>query len=182
LRLQAASAPDQQSRQILEAAGSRVMVIGKIERLLSHAESTGMVDLKAFINALVNDMRSTLVDPDKIDIRVVADNAVLPVSKAVVLGALLAEVINNALKHAFPRGMSGVLAVRLVASNDHYLVEVEDDGVGIDRSRTRDGFGMRTIAELARLMHGSVTSQDARKSDARPGTIWKLVVPRGAAV
>jgi hypothetical protein len=37
----------------LEVAGSRIMIIGQIERILSHFGSTDAVDSKAFITVLL---------------------------------------------------------------------------------------------------------------------------------
>jgi two-component sensor histidine kinase len=181
LRLQAQSTNSEGSRHILETAGSRVMVIGRIQRMLSHFGSPRTVDSKHFIIALTHDVRSTFPDPDKIGINVEVDAAELTSTTATVLGAILVELINNALKHAFREGMEGTLAVRFIASKntDRYVVEVEDDGVGIDQAQMPDGFGTQNITDLSRLIAGSVTCQAARTSNARPGTMWRLDFPQG---
>jgi two-component sensor histidine kinase len=179
LRLQAQSTSNENSRHVLEMAGSRIMVIGRIQRMLSHLGSTRMVDSKTFINALMRDVCSTLPDPGRIAIRVEADPTQLTSTTATALGALLVELINNALKHAFRDEMRGTLAVRFTASKarDRYVVEVEDDGVGIDAPEMRAGFGTQNVTELARLVEGSITCQTARPSHARPGTMWRLEFP-----
>lgn len=50
LRLREAKAHYEESRQALKAAGSQVMVIGKIQRMLSHSGSTGAVTPRASSN------------------------------------------------------------------------------------------------------------------------------------
>lgn len=182
LRLQAASTHNEDSRHVLEIAGSRVMVIGRIERTLSHFGSTRMVDSKAFLDALMRDIRSSLPDPEKVSVSVQADATEFAPATAVTLGAVLVEFINNALKHAFREGMEGTLTVRFAASKSpyQYVVEVEDDGVGFDQTHMPDGFGTHNATELARLLHGSISCKAARQSDTRPGTIWRLTIPQGA--
>jgi two-component sensor histidine kinase len=177
LRLQAASSCNEEARCALELAGSRLTVVGKIQRMLSHSTASRAIDSKAFISALVEDVRSALADPDKVEISVRADSAELTSLKATALGALLVELINNALKHAFRGGIKGRITVSFTASNNHYTVGVEDDGLGIDQEQTDDGFGRRNITELARLMGGSISCQPVRQSDTRPGTMWRLVIP-----
>jgi two-component sensor histidine kinase len=101
--------------------------------------------------------------------------AVLTSTRAVALGALLLELINNAVKHAFPSGMKGTLTVSFTTSNDNYILEFRDDGIGTNREQ--HGFGTRNVTDLARLMGGSITCQAACQSDTRPGTMWRLVIP-----
>jgi two-component sensor histidine kinase len=178
LRSQAASTRSEDARQVLEIADARIIVIGRIQRMLSNAGPDEPVDASPFITELVGDLRSTLSDPDKVSITVRADSAALTSSTATPLGALMVEIINNSLKHAFPEGMEGAIAVRFTADKDQYILEVEDDGVGIDATWSAEGLGTHNVAELARLMNGSLTCQHARTSAARPGTLWRLATPR----
>jgi two-component sensor histidine kinase len=182
LRLQAAGASSDSSRHVLELAGSRIMAIGQIERLLAHFGSTHTVDTKAFITALLRDVRSILPNPDQICIDVQADSTQISSTAAIALGALLVELVNNALKHAFRDGMEGTLAVRFTTSKstNQCLVEVEDDGIGIDEGQKPDGVGVKNVTDLARMIDGTLTCQPARQAMPRPGTIWRLVFSHAA--
>jgi two-component sensor histidine kinase len=177
LMLQARNSCNDELRRALELAGSRVMAIGNIQRLLSHSTPSRMIDSRAFIMAIIGEVRSALPDSNKVDITAHADSAALTSTRAIALGALLLELINNALKHAFPDGMKGMLAVSFSVSNDKYIAEFKDDGVGIAHGHAPDGFGAKNVADLARLMGGSITCQSACQSNTRPGTMWRLVIP-----
>jgi two-component sensor histidine kinase len=176
LRLQAANSSEQ-TRHALELAGARVMAIGNIQRMLSHSTPSQTINSKEFIAAIVAELRSALPDSQKVDITVHADPALLPSTRAVTLGALLLELINNAVKHAFPDGMKGMLAVSFITANDKYIVEFKDDGIGTNSGQNTHGFGTQNVIDLARLMGGSITCQAARESNTRPGTMWRLVIP-----
>jgi two-component sensor histidine kinase len=182
LRLQAARTDSESPRHVLEIAGSRIMVIGQIERLLSHFGATDTVDSKAFVTALLRDVHSILPNPDQIRIDVQAASCQMSSTTAIALGALLVELINNALKHAFHEGMEGTLAVRFITSNsmNQCVVEVEDDGIGIDQGQTPDGVGMGNVTEFARMVGGSLTCQPARQANPRPGTMWRLTFSHAA--
>lgn len=177
LRLQASRTANEESRQILQAAGSRVMAIGRIERMLAHAGTGHVVDSRVFLTELVGDLRSTLSDPDQIGITARADSAELTSSIAIPLGACLIELINNSLKHAFKDGMKGSIKVRFSEASSSFVVEVEDDGAGLDGARG-DGFGTQSVGELARLMRGTISHHPGQSQAARPGTIWHLEIPR----
>jgi two-component sensor histidine kinase len=181
LRLQATGTCNEDARRALELAGSRIMVIGKIQRLLSSAAPSHKINTGEFIGALITQVRSTLPDRNQVDITVRADAAEFASTQAIPLGALLVELINNAVKHAFPDGMKGTVAVSFTASKDNYVLECTDDGIGIDRRQATRGFGTENVSDLARLMHASITCQPAHRSTTRPGTMWRLVLPHQVA-
>jgi len=176
LGLQAERSASDEVRQALKIAGSRIMTIGKIQRTLSHSASH-MIDSKDFIRNLVEEVRSALLDPDKVIIRVQADSTVLTPTMATTLGALLLEGINNALKHAFSNGMSGMLSVSFTASRKEYIIELEDDGVGIEQAQAHSGFGTQSLTDITRILRGSITHHPVCQSKTRPGTVWRLVIP-----
>ncbi|MBS0525334.1 MAG: sensor histidine kinase [Proteobacteria bacterium] len=177
LRQQAHDSPNEELRRALGLAESRVMVIGKIQRLLSHSEPSQMVESRAFLKMIVGEVRSALLDSNQVKITVQADSAELTSMSAIVLGAMLLELTNNALKYAFPDGMKGTLLVRFSVSDHKHIVEFEDDGIGIPHGCSPDGFGIRSVEGLARLLEGSMTCGPARQSNARPGTKWRAVIP-----
>jgi two-component sensor histidine kinase len=136
-----------------------------------------MIDSKDFIQNLVEEVRSALLDPDKVIVKVQADSAMLTPTMATTLGALLLESINNALKHAFPDGMSGMLSVSFTASKKEYIIELEDDGIGIEQAQTHWGFGTQNLSDVTHIMRGSITHHPVCQSKTRPGTVWRLVIP-----
>jgi two-component sensor histidine kinase len=174
---QARSSCNEEVRRALERAGSRVMVIGNIQRLLSHSVPSRMIDSREFIMKVVDEVRLALPNSNQVDIVARADSAELTSMRAIAIGALLLELINNALKYAFPEGMKGMLTVNFTVSGNKNIIEFEDDGIGIAHGHTPDGFGTRNVEDLSRLLEGSITCQPACKSDSRPGTKWRLVIP-----
>jgi two-component system, sensor histidine kinase PdtaS len=177
LMQQARSGCNEEVRRALERAGSRVMVIGNIQRLLSHSTPSRMIDSRDFIMAILDEVRSALPNSNQVDIMAQTDSAELTSLRAISLGALLLELINNALKYAFPEDMKGVLTVNFIVSGNKNIIEFKDDGVGIAHGHTPDGFGTKNVEDLARLLGGSITCQAACQSDSRPGTKWRLVIP-----
>ncbi|MEV0389763.1 sensor histidine kinase [Nonomuraea sp. NPDC050643] len=75
-----------------------------------------------------------------------------------VLYRVLQEGLTNAVRHAGARHVSG----RLVFESEYVVLEVSDDGAGRDRD-ARGGFGLRSLAERARAVGGTLISGD------RPG-------------
>ena len=63
------------------------------------------------------------------------------------------------------------------ALNNQYIVELEDDGIGIDQAKAFNSFGTQNMTDLARVIGGSITCKPARQSNTRPGTKWRVVIP-----
>jgi len=181
LRLQAVQSCSEETRRVLELAGARVRTIGSINRKLSldasQQTSPLLIDSKTFVTTLVKDVHAALADPEKIEIAVSAQSAMLNSTKAAALGALLVELLNNALKHAFASGMKGRLSVSFTVLEKQHVLELEDDGVGIDPGKDSEGFGTRSVSNLVRALGGSITCQPACQSKTRPGSRWRVEIP-----
>lgn len=80
------------------------------------------------------------------------------------LGLITAELVINALKHAFPEGRSGTIVVSYKATEDEWRLKVSDDGVGISISPTRkEGLGSTIVQSLARQLGGAVDIKTSPK-------------------
>ena len=80
------------------------------------------------------------------------------------------EAVNNALKHASP----SEIRIGLEQRDDHLLLEVEDDGTGMDESApSPDGLGMRVMRYRARLIGGALET----KASPAGGTLVRCLVP-----
>ena len=70
------------------------------------------------------------------------------------LGALAAEAIDNAVRHAFPTGHEGRVWVKLAADGDALILSVRDNGFGIPDPQPGHDGGRRLIDLLARRLGG----------------------------
>lgn len=78
------------------------------------------------------------------------------------------ELVNNIIKHA----QATQVNVQLLKNKGHLVLIVEDDGVGIDRSRG-NGLGIMSVHDRARLLHGTVEIEGG----AERGTVATVRVP-----
>lgn len=79
------------------------------------------------------------------------------------------ELVNNIIKHAQARNVQ----VQLLRNKGHLVLIVEDDGRGIEPERARNGFGMRSLRDRARVLHGTLEIVPG----AEQGTVATLRVP-----
>ena len=75
------------------------------------------------------------------------------------LGVVVAELVTNAFKYAYPSGEAGEVRVALEsAPADRVRLTVEDDGYGLgDKAVVRGtGLGQRVIAAMARSLNSKL--------------------------
>lgn len=154
---------------VLEAARRRIHAIANVHRRLYKVEGTGHLDLCDFIEDLARDLRNVCENAGQ-QRRIHFDGASVFVTpdEAVATGILVAELVSNACKHAYPASAAGDVRIRLGAQEDGgWCLMVEDEGRGHTPGAVgaNQGLGSRIIDASVRRL-GATCSWEA----AHPGT------------
>jgi len=175
LRLSKRDVVDQTARGALEEAAQRIDILGKVYTRLHLGDRATVVAVDEFLISLCEDLRSGVVGVRPIVLRCHSDPAELSSSQVVPLGLIVNELVENALKHAFPDDRAGEIEVRFVAEGDGYRLTVRDNGVGFEPEEVRKGGGSRLVRSLAQQLGGDL------HLSGPPGTIYALHIPPEAA-
>lgn len=171
--MQSRSIPDENIRQSLRAMLARIEALSTVHRRLYQSDDVAMFDLADFARDLVTDLIAASGQDlvSQLDLQ----PAMVPADKAAPLALMVNELVTNTIKHAF-RGRTadhpGKVAVALSKPDGRLLIEVADDGVGINGADGEDSFGLRLIRSLARQLHA-----DVEWKDAGPGTRAVISIP-----
>lgn len=157
LRLQAASAQHEETRQVLQETQSRISAIAGMHRSLYSNDKISTVDMKPYIGALVADLSSTVGGPETgLQISVDLDEIELAADKAVSVGMIVTELATNALKYAYREGEEGEIRIIFKRVDEkNARLAVEDDGAGLSSSSEakpgnhRTGLGTRIVRSMA---------------------------------
>lgn len=87
--------------------------------------------------------------------------AALPDSHALPLAIVLHELMSNAVRHAFPDGQAGSVAVAFSRAGDGVSLVVRDSGVGAEEAVLRGGEGLALVEGLVQHLGGSLTLEAA---------------------
>ena len=68
---------------------------------------------------------------------------------------ILQECTNNTIKHA----QASALKTSIIEKNNEFVLVYQDNGVGIS-SKQKDGLGLLSIRERAKIINGSVNFED----------------------
>ena len=161
-----------ETQATLYDAHSRVVSVAALQRHLA-ASPLGDVGLRAYFTELCETIGASMInDRTQLRLLVVADDSVASADVSVSLGLIVTELVINALKHAFPDGRKGKIAVDYDAEGPSWALTVFDDGIGMRAGgkSTKAGLGTSIVEALAKQLHASV-----QIADAKPGVVVSVL-------
>lgn len=160
LNLQVKQIDDDEVRSMFKDTQNRVKTMALIHEKLYQAEDLAHINLKNYLKTLCRQLfRSYKTDPAKIFLNLDIIDSNLDVKTAIPCGLIINEAVSNSLKYAFPEGASGTIGVSFKQELDEYLLNVWDDGIGINSSvdiEQTDSLGVRLIDALTQQLHGQL--------------------------
>jgi two-component sensor histidine kinase len=158
LRLQVRRLHSEEARAALRESVLRIGSIALVHETL--AEQTSDVGEFGEVARRIGSMVSeALVLPDRgIEVKVTGSTGPLSADLATPLAVTLAELLQNAIEHAFPNDLSGTVGIEVAQEGDRVIVVVWDDGVGLgDGPLEGERLGLQIVRSLIEEMGGSVS-------------------------
>lgn len=158
LRLQARRLGTSEARAELEESVRRISSIALVHETLSQ-DSTERVEFDRVAQKLLSMVEDGLVRPDR-PVRFSLEGSAgdLPSEVATPLSLILAELIQNAVEHAFV-AKGGTVTVELKRTDPGIVVVVRDDGKGLPEGFTLEAgsnLGLQIVRTLATELSGEI--------------------------
>ncbi|MFC1834576.1 PAS domain S-box protein [Thermodesulfobacteriota bacterium] len=153
---------DRPMEQILEEIQTRIRSMALIHELLHKAEGVSHFDVGDYVTGLVEHL---MVAHGKLGSHIKLDKDIEKIPFAldttIPLGFLLTELVSNCLKHAFPEGGEGEIAVALHSVDEgRFELVVKDNGIGMPKTidiETPDSMGLDLIDTFVEQIRGRMT-------------------------
>ncbi len=159
LQLQAASCDQPEVAAALGDAQRRIGTVRTIYEHLDRGAAESKVNAGSYLRDLVGSIAASLVPDERIAVTARSPELVISGDTVVPLGIVVNELVTNSIKHGFPRGRHGSVAVRLARVADTTaLLEVTDDGVGFPSKADVDGsrLGLKLVRGLVQQIGGEI--------------------------
>jgi two-component sensor histidine kinase len=204
LRLQARRLAPGGGKVALFEAERRVRSIAIVHEILSR-EPSDQVPFDEIVSALIRMAEDSVVLARGLTFEVVGGLGEVPAEVATPLAVVLAELLQNAVEHAFPdpaqcddmtesdRPLAatapgaplppGHIQVHLVKDVTNLVLEVIDDGVGLPPGfdiEASESLGLSIVRDLVRSQLGGTITMRPR-TDGEIGTVVSIEVPCGDA-
>ncbi len=186
LRLQARRSGEEETRVALLEAERRVRSIAVVHEVLSREPGEEVV-FDEIVRSLVLMVEDTVLALHPVEIVVNGELGVLSTDLATPLAVALAELLTNAVEHAFTEfeggdEQVGVVTMSLSHHDDEALIEIRDNGRGLGDEFSLEvptSLGLSIVRDLIRAqLHGSILMTTVPESDGG-GTLVRVVVPTG---
>jgi PAS domain S-box-containing protein len=179
LNLQAEYFNDEKIIEAFRESQNRVASMSLIHEELYKTGEIGNLetfDFEVYMQKLANELFSSyVVGREDISLKLDTESIFLGMDTGVPLGIIVNELVSNSLKHAFPRGRSGEIQIKLHRiSNDgikdnntgpescdisEFLLVVSDNGVGLPENidfKHTSSLGLQLINILVEQIDGSI--------------------------
>lgn len=156
LRIQGRESENSEVRRILADCEGRIFSMAKIHEQLYHSGNYLKVRLDQYLGDLIKEFKES---SGRIGQSISFETDLTPVSietaRAVDLGLIVMEILNNALKHAFPDDFDQPLVkITLYRHQNELCLNIKDNGVGFDPSETpSNSLGITLVKDLAEQMN-----------------------------
>lgn len=163
---------DTVSLELFKEIRNRIRTISLVHEKLYKSQDYANINVKEYINMLVENLIDTYSFEKNIDLKVSLQVEYFNLNTIIPLGLLLNEVISNSFKYAFNETNDGIIEIMLERSGpDNFVLIIGDNGKGYDN----DPFSGESITlglELVRILADQLNGKVEKLK--RPGTYYRL--------
>jgi two-component sensor histidine kinase len=172
LEIRSGRLKDEKDLQIFRECRAQVASMAMVHEKLYQARNLASVPMEWYLRTLADHLWQSFAQRGALAIRVRAEGIELDPDIAIPCGLMVAELVSNSLKHAFPGERGGEIGIGLErSSSGWFILLVEDDGVGLSAGRDHgagdDAFGLRLVRSLAEQLGGHMTVEAGKGTSIR---------------
>jgi len=189
LRLQSRRSEQEETIQALMEAERRVRSIAIVHEVLSREPGEEVI-FDEIVRALVDLVEDSVLVQTPIELVVSGSLGTLSTDLAIPFAVALAELLTNAVEHAFsdfaPRdGQVGLVTLQLDHNDSRAIAEVRDNGKGLSPEFTLEkpsSLGLSIVRDLVRTQLRGTIEMKSLDSSEGSGTLVRVEIPLGASL
>lgn len=157
LSLQSLKADDE-NRNMALAGEHRVQSIVLLDKLLSNDSQSDQVEVKTYIQNLVEGLKEAYDHQNRITFDLQLDSFLLAAPQATHLGLIINELITNSLKYAFINYDNPIIKVTCQKDEEnHCRLSIKDNGPGLSKEfnlATTSSLGLKLVKTMSKQLKG----------------------------
>ncbi|OHD12767.1 MAG: hypothetical protein A2086_07255 [Spirochaetes bacterium GWD1_27_9] len=156
INLKMFSIQDEYIKDSLRDLNTRVKSMGIIHEKLYQSNDFAKLDIKDYINTLIEELKSSIVTKNinfDLDVQQIYFN----IDTIIPLGLLINEILTNSMKYAFKYIDFGKICIKLYNEETHFKLIIGDNGVGLPENKNIencDTLGLKLIDALIYQLKG----------------------------
>ena len=171
LELQSLQQTDKNIKKLFKESQNQVRSMAIVHEKLYHSGNLASINIQDYTKSLIAEIFKSYHINENILTNLNIEKRSIDINKAIPLGLILNELINNSLEHAFPNGEKGEIKINLNKNNGFITLNYLDNGVGFPKNldfQNTNTMGMQMINGLVNQMNGTI------KLNRNPGTQFTI--------
>jgi len=161
LRLQSRQIKDKKILDCFNVSQNRIRSMVLIHESLYQSKDLARINFSDYINRLTIHLFSIYrIGANSISLKVEVGDVFLDINRAIPCGLIINELVSNSLKHAFPDGKKGEIAVKMNEDKrGNYTLVVRDTGIGFPEKvhiHKTETLGLQLVTDLVSQLNGNI--------------------------
>jgi two-component system, sensor histidine kinase PdtaS len=143
----------------IESSQHRIYAMSLIHQKLYQVDNVKNIEMGQYLPEFIQYLKQSFGTSNKILFRTEIESLSLDVSVAIPIALILNEAVTNSIKYAFPGNRKGTILVAMYRSGEEVVLEVADDGIGIDKNiinNTLNSLGVELMKGLSEDINGRI--------------------------
>jgi two-component sensor histidine kinase len=172
LYLQSENIQDKDAAMAIKEAQNRVRSMVLIHQKLYNRDQLIGIETREYIEDLVNDIVDNQTDEIlKLRTQTDVESVVFSIDTITPVGLIINELITNCIKHAFDESISNpMIQVMFRKEGDVYVLQVKDNGKGLNNHIKESSFGLKLIRALSKKLKAKF------EIESNAGTCVRLII------
>ncbi len=167
LNIQSKFVNDKEAEKAIQDMQNRVVSMSLVHQNLYTSQSVTHIFTDEYIKSLADSVNKTFNDLDEpVMFETNIERVKISSNQAVKLGLAINEILTNSFKHAFPDSFEGNphIKVSVDKKDDSVKLAVEDNGVGFEKGKREESYGLRLLKSLTKSMNGILTIDESERT------------------
>jgi two-component sensor histidine kinase len=137
----------------------RVYAMLLLHQKIYQAENTHTIEMSCYLDDIISYLRQSFDNPDAIRWQLDIQPLEVELRQAVPIALIVNESVTNSLKHAFPAGRHGNIAIRFRHEKEQVFLSISDNGIGLRRSAeeaSSQSLGIGLMNGLSEELKGNI--------------------------
>jgi len=168
IRLQSNGIEDIEIRKLFLTMENRLSAMSQLQELLYQKDDISYINAYEYFTTLIEGLEETYTKNVHIQYRMDSN---LLTEHAISCGIIVNELVTNSLKYAFTKD-KGQIDIYFTKESGLYTLVIQDNGVGYDKERIQNSFGLVLVTLLVESKLGGTIVIDT-KCGVKTKIIWR---------
>jgi PAS domain S-box-containing protein len=177
LHLQSNALTEERFIDVFKKSEDRIKTMALIHEKLYQSHDIARIEFGDYVTSLLLHLKQAHREAlERIELKTDVGVMYFDIDTAIPAGLIINELVTNAFFHGFPAGTGGEILVSLREKENHFVIEVSNDGRAFpDEIEVPpgggSGLGLQLVRLLVKQVHGTL------KIIRRPRTLFRIVIP-----